>query len=191
MYLQVPPQTAAPEMYSYRVKILNPQYRKDSVVREMRRYHGKFSSVVELKVKILEEFEELVPTNITFAVGYFDGRQSTKRWICSPGDLNAMYDSHASNPGKEIRLWCNGRRAHEDEDDSDDDADDDTNSCPTKRKRRRKSSDTSKHSKQKQRSEPTRREEKESQVDDLVQELREITVTSMTSVTLSIACGHA
>lgn len=76
-------------MYSYQVKIINPQHRKDSVVGEMRQYHGKLSSIVELKVKIFEEFVELVPANTTFAVGYFDGRQSNKRWICLSGDLNA------------------------------------------------------------------------------------------------------
>ena len=68
--------------------------------------------------------------------------------------------------------WPEG---NEDEDDSyDDDDDDDGDSCPVKCKHRKRS-DTSKHSKQKIRSEcSTHREEKESQVDDLVQELCEI-----------------
>jgi len=129
----------------------------DSVVRDMRKFRGKFGSVVELKVKLLEEFEDLIPPNLSFSVGFYDGRQSTKRWVCTAEDLSAMYRAHKDHPEKEIRLWCDGRKADEEDD------------C----------NETLRNPKRKKTSEPplTRREEEESQIDDLVAELREKNTT--------------
>ena len=57
----------------------------------------------------MEEFEEHMPETTKYALGYIEGRQSTKRWICCEDDLNAMYTNYASYPGKEILLWCDSR----------------------------------------------------------------------------------
>lgn len=78
-------------------------------MRELRKFHRKFSSVVDLKVKLLEELEEFMPPNISFSVGYYEGRQSTKYWLCTPDDLDAMYRMYNKHPGKEVSLWCEGR----------------------------------------------------------------------------------
>jgi len=156
--LQVHPQHETSCLsYSYRVKIINQVRKGDSVVRDMRKFRGKFGSVVELKVKLLEEFEDLIPPNLSFSVGFYDGRQSTKRWVCTAEDLSAMYRAHKDHPEKEIRLWCDGRKADEEDD------------C----------NETLRNPKRKKTSEPplTRREEKESQIDDLVAELREKNTT--------------
>lgn len=45
----------------YSVKIINPVKKKDSIVRDMRRFGGKFTSIVDLKVKLMEEFENQIP----------------------------------------------------------------------------------------------------------------------------------
>ena len=45
-----------------------------------------------MKVKIIEEFKELVPQTLEFQVGYFLGKQSTiLYWIMCEEDLNAMF----------------------------------------------------------------------------------------------------
>ena len=64
-----------------------------------------------MKVKIMEEFGELVPPNITFSIGYF-GHQSVKHWLCTTDDLNAMYKAHNPLKGK-MQLWCEGRKPME------------------------------------------------------------------------------
>ena len=43
----------------------------------------------------MEQFENQLPTTLTFNTGYCDGRQSEKRWICDEDDLEAMYSSPA------------------------------------------------------------------------------------------------
>ena len=65
----------------------------------------KFSSVTDLKVKLLDQFGAQLPATTLFNVGYFDGRQS----ICSQDDLDKMYTSLASAKKREVLLWCDGR----------------------------------------------------------------------------------
>ena len=55
----------------------------------MRSFSGKFSSITDLKVKIMEEFESQVPRTTHFSVGYFEGgRHSSKEWLVTPADLS-------------------------------------------------------------------------------------------------------
>ena len=42
-------------------------------------------------------------------MGYFDGRQSMKMYICSQDDLDKMYALLASAKKREVLLWCDGR----------------------------------------------------------------------------------
>jgi hypothetical protein len=56
--------------YTYRVKIINPARKKDAIVRELRRFSGKFNSVTDIKVRLMEELEESVPLSTRFAIGY-------------------------------------------------------------------------------------------------------------------------
>ena len=70
----------------------------------MKKFQGRFTSITDLKVRIMDEFKDQVPQSTAFSVGYFEGRQSTKYWICTEQDSNAMYN-HCHN---EIMLWCDG-----------------------------------------------------------------------------------
>lgn len=91
---------------SYRVKILNPHRKRDIIVRDMRKFNGRFKSIIEMKVKLLDEFQEHIPPIMTFDVGYFSGRPSAKHWIYTEDDLKMMY-KNCNN--YDIMLWCDGR----------------------------------------------------------------------------------
>ena len=53
----------------------------------------------------MDEFREKVPSDLTFAVGYFEN--SVKCWLLKDEDLSLMYDR--LSPKREIMLWCDGR----------------------------------------------------------------------------------
>jgi len=55
----------------------------------------------------MDEFKDHIPQSTAFSVGYFEGRQSTKYWICIEQYLIAMYNRCHN----EIMLWCNGHIA--------------------------------------------------------------------------------
>ena len=55
------------DKYVYRVKIINPSRKQESPIRDLHNFSGRFTSVLDMKVKIMEEFGELVPPNITFS----------------------------------------------------------------------------------------------------------------------------
>ena len=61
------------------MRIINPAKKKENVVRDLRNFSGKFSSIVELKAKLIEGLQKQVPSTLNFSVGYFEGRQSTKK----------------------------------------------------------------------------------------------------------------
>ena len=80
-----------PKHFSYCVKIINPARKKESSVCDLWKFTGKFLSFVEVKMRLIEEFKEQVPSTLNSSVGYFEGRQSSKKWLVSPEDMNAMY----------------------------------------------------------------------------------------------------
>ena len=49
-----------------------------------------FDSPRALKLKLMESFPNDVPDNVTFLVGYYEGKSSTKRWIVESRDLQSM-----------------------------------------------------------------------------------------------------
>ena len=51
----------------------------------------------------MNEFDTEVPDTPTFQVGYFFGKQSSKHWLVSQDDLNSMYKSIKKG---NILLWC-------------------------------------------------------------------------------------
>ena len=118
------------------------------MTRELRLFSGKFSSVIDLKVKLMEQFENQIPPTTAFSVGYFDGRQSEKRWICDKQDLEAMYSSPSLLGRKDIVLWCDGRPEDSDSDNS-------------RKKRARCNSPLTRH------------DDREAEIDEVVHELRE------------------
>ena len=145
--------TSTEPFYSYCVKLINPARKKDSITRELRKFHGRFRSVMELKVRLMEEFEDQVPDTTKFSLGYMEGKQSTKRWICTEGDLNAMYTAYACSPQREIMLWCDSRESDDNQ----------------PRNKKRKTGDT-----------VTKREETEQRVLDMAEELKEMHKEKMT-----------
>ena len=117
-------------------------------IRDMRKFKGIFTSVIDLKVKLMEELDQVPPTT-RFSVGYFEGRQSTKKWLVSQDDLTAMYSSLKKSGKTDVYLWCNGRSEETDE---------------SSRKRKRDDSFGLQ----------SKRATKEKEVDDLVAEIKEI-----------------
>lgn len=75
-----------------------------------------FPSVVELKAKLIEEFEKQVPSTQNFSVALVisEGCQSTKKWLVSTEDPHAMYFAFQQSGKTDICLWCDGA-CHEDE----------------------------------------------------------------------------
>ena len=69
--------------------------------------HDRFYSPKAMKLKLMEDFTEFVPSDINFHVGYFEGKASAKKWIVSSEDCNAMYDAHWS--GDQITIWCDAK----------------------------------------------------------------------------------
>ena len=57
----------------------------------MRSFSGRFESIRSIKLKLLEEFDTLVPKSMDFDVGYFSGKQSKKHWLIEENDLTEMY----------------------------------------------------------------------------------------------------
>ena len=54
-------------------------WKKEAVTTELHHVSGKFSSVIDLKVKLMKQFENQLPTTLTFNIGYNNCRQSEKR----------------------------------------------------------------------------------------------------------------
>ena len=130
---------------TYRIKIINPT-KKDVVVRDLRQFHGQ--------VKLMEEFKDQVPETINFSVGYFVGRQSTKKWLVSQEDLDCMYTAVRQAGKTDICLWYDGRQEAKDIDMS--------------QKRRRESSPV-----------PTSRRAVKEKIDELFLELKETHVDDL------------
>ena len=97
-----------------------------------------------LRMKLIEEFKELVPDTLSFSVGNFEGQSHSKVWLVTTEDFLTMYRKY---PKGEVTLWCDGRS--EEEEDS---------GC---RKKRKKDETLSK------------RQEKEEEVDAIYKQLKE------------------
>ena len=80
--------------------------KKDTIIRDMRKFKGRFKSIIDLKVRLIDEFEEQVPQSTTFSIGYFAGHTSTKHWVYTEEDLRMMYINCAT---PDIMLWCDVR----------------------------------------------------------------------------------
>ena len=93
--------------YSYRVKIINKSKKSDFITRDLRSFSGKFESIRSVKLKLMEEFDTLVPSSTDFNVGYFSGKQNKKQWLMDAGDLTEMYDGIKKSGS--VLLWCDSR----------------------------------------------------------------------------------
>lgn len=79
-------------------------------MRQLHFKHARFESVVVLRAHLVETLGEQVPNNLSYDVGYYEGSQHSKIWLCSTQDLEAMYCKY---PNSEITLWCDGHVAVE------------------------------------------------------------------------------
>lgn len=98
------------QKYTYKVRIINPSKKSDVVVRQLHHFYDKFESVIALHAKLIEIFNDQVPSSVTFDVGFQDGQKHCKMWIVTNDDLKLMYDKY---PSGEITLWCEGRSEKE------------------------------------------------------------------------------
>jgi hypothetical protein len=87
----------------------------------------RFKTVSALCSALWHEFEGCVPDEGIFNIGYFKGKQHTKKWLVSNQDLDVMY---AYFHGKScISLWCDGKEQ--------DDCDGSKKKCETQHSRKR------------------------------------------------------
>jgi len=82
----------------------NPQKKSDGVLRQLH-FNSKFESLLALRVKLIEEFQDQVPNIVVFNVGYFEGQQYSKISLVTTEDLTAMYVRYLKG---EVTLWCDG-----------------------------------------------------------------------------------
>ena len=102
-----PPASQLPAVhYTYKVKIINPNKKSVTVVRYLHNVSRKFESVSELRVRLIDELKEHVPSTTSFDVGYFEGKQQSKIWLVTSEDIKKLYDLHPK--GGEVLLWCDG-----------------------------------------------------------------------------------
>ena len=57
-------------------------------------YQSRFDSATNLRVKLIEEFKDLVPDKLSFNVGYFEGQQYNRIWLVSSEDFKTMYTKY-------------------------------------------------------------------------------------------------
>ena len=88
---------------TYKLKVINPSDGGKYVVRMWHDCSKVFKSIKDLKEQMAESFGDHLYSNIPAAIGYFDGRHQTKRWLCTDKDLEVMY---ATLTMREIFLWC-------------------------------------------------------------------------------------
>ena len=55
-------------------KIINPLRKSDVTVRHLHNISRRFESAIGLRMKLVKEFQELVPDSMSFNVGYFEGQ---------------------------------------------------------------------------------------------------------------------
>ena len=99
-----------------------------------------------MRAKLVEEFQEQVPSDLTFNVGYFEGQSHSKISLVCNDDLDCMY-AHCNKKG-EITLWCDSRVELSDE-----------GGRPLGKRRKEEAA--------------SRRQEKEEEVDEVFEELME------------------
>ena len=84
---------------------INPHRKSDIIIHYLHNYSTRFESATALRMKLVEEFQDLVPDNLSFSVGYFEGQSYSKiLWLMSRENFTTMYVSIL----KEKSLWCNG-----------------------------------------------------------------------------------
>ena len=95
--------------YKYVVRIINPERKSEHVTKIWHNVDKKFATCKELKLKLIETFEEKLPNFSEFKYGYLE--KGSKRWVEDDDDLEAMYEIFDSTD--EITIWCEGQLSEE------------------------------------------------------------------------------
>ena len=95
--------------YKYVVRIINPERKSEHVTKIWHNVDKKFATCKELKLKLIETFEEKLPNFSELKYGYLE--KGSKRWVEDDDDLEAMYEIFDSTD--EITIWCEGRLSEE------------------------------------------------------------------------------
>ena len=104
------PQAQPQPVYSYKVKVINPEKKREVIVRQLNKFTFKFESVLDVRLKIIGECGEHVPNTVDYNVGFYDGSKQAKVWIVNDADLQTMYNKHPN--GGNITLWSDGLQVH-------------------------------------------------------------------------------
>lgn len=73
---------------------------------------GKFESITDLKMKLIDCWPEYIGPTTNFQLGYLEGHGNQKRWIVRLEDLKNMYDN--CEEGAKIKLWCEAKEKETD-----------------------------------------------------------------------------
>ena len=92
MLAQSPSQDQASKKTKYKVKFINPKKKSDFILLTWHQVSSRFESIAELKLKLMDDFQEFVSSTPNFQVGFIEGR-STQQWMVAREDLNTMYAS--------------------------------------------------------------------------------------------------
>ena len=57
------------QLYTYRLKIINPNKKSDFIIRDVHYFSEKFATILDMKEKIVEEFKDELPETTDFKVG--------------------------------------------------------------------------------------------------------------------------
>ena len=104
---QPQPEKRRKPSYNYKVKVINPMKKSEVILRHLNGHTEKFKSVTEIRMKLIEEFRDQVPSQLDFSVGYYDGSQQSKTWLVTKDDLEALYEKYPN--GGNVSLWCDGK----------------------------------------------------------------------------------
>ena len=121
-------------------------------MRDLHHFHGKFDSVLGMKMKLMDTFGALLPPTTDFQIGYFSGKQSTKYWIMCQEDLDSLNKLVEKRAGS-VMLWCDGKSAPGLE----------PNTSTSGTKRKKKADDPP----------PTKRQQIEDELESVVKDLQE------------------
>ena len=88
--------------YQYQVELqVFKEEIKELVLRDIHKFHGKFSLLIDVKVCSMEELEDeyLQQQNFLWDILLMHGKQSMKKWLVTQQDIEVMYST-------KFLLWC-------------------------------------------------------------------------------------
>jgi len=84
--------------YSYKVKIYNPTKHSKFTVRQLCNVTHKFQTVSALRSALYHGLGDDIPEEGDYSMGYFEGRQHSKKWLITSRDLEAVYAYYEGKP---------------------------------------------------------------------------------------------